>query len=161
MYALYLGIPVTADLKILSSPISNISLSTYRNQALSQAGRADATQLQMDPINGPQQFSRKRTFMRPFISDGAILDRSDLSDDEQLVQALGDRYSCLFALMILEILVPSERQIAISWASTRHHQWYFHHKYMLPFPRDRHTEEMGKQAIQILRRPFESQPSVL
>ena len=136
-----------------------------------QEETADATPLQMDPRQRVfQQFlTEKGLYEERFVAVGQFSTESGYQMMEQLIQALGDDLPTAFFMASDAIAVGAlrslqEHQIAvpdrvslISFNDTSIAKYVFPALSTVTV----YTEEMGKQAIQLLRQTFQrSQPSV-
>ena len=136
-----------------------------------QEETADATPLQMDPRQRFfQQFlTEKGLYEERFVAVGQFSTESGYQMMEQLIQALGDDLPTAFFMASDAIAVGAlrslqEHQIAvpdrvslISFNDTSIAKYVFPALSTVTV----YTEEMGKQAIQLLRQTFQgSQPSV-
>ena len=136
-----------------------------------QEETADATPLQMDPRQRTfQQFlTEKGLYEERFVSVGQFSTESGYQMMEQLIQALGDDLPTAFfmasdALAVGALRSLQEHQIAvpdrvslISFNDTSIAKYVFPALSTVTV----YTEEMGKQAIQMLRQTFQgNQPSV-
>ena len=136
-----------------------------------QEETADATPLQMDPRQRAfQQFlTEKGLYEERFVAVGQFSTESGYQMMEQLIQALGDDLPTAFFMASDAIAVGAlrslqEHQIAvpdrvsiISFNDTSIAKYVFPALSTVTV----YTEEMGKQAIQMLRQTFQgSQPSV-
>ena len=136
-----------------------------------QEETADATPLQMDPRQRTfqQYLTEKGLYEERFVSVGQFSTESGYQMMEQLIQALGDDLPTAFfmasdALAVGALRSLQEHQIAvpdrvslISFNDTSIAKYVFPALSTVTV----YTEEMGKQAIQMLRQTFQgAQPSV-
>ena len=136
-----------------------------------QEETADATPLQMDPRQRvfQQYLTEKGLYQDRFVTVGQFSTESGYQMMEQLIQALGDDLPTAFFMASDAIAVGAlrslqEHQIAvpdrvslISFNDTSIAKYVFPALSTVTV----YTEEMGKQAIQLLRQTFQgAQPSV-